>query len=333
MRIGFERFYFVIIGLAVVVLSIVIGRLRKKLFALSVPLGAPGGIPFKPPFSIELLMKLLKAAELIGVFGLFVAAAGPAFISSEQVWLNRGADILFVVDISPSMAGLDMDGQSRFEISKRLVEDFSQARPSDAIGLIALGDDAALLIPPTPDRQVLIDRLDQLQIGELGNGTALGMGLALGAFHIANSQAPRRAVVLITDGENNAGAVNPETAAAMVRDQGASLWLIGVGSFGEIPIDYVDPLTHMRRSGTFNSQYSVASLNAIANSGDGRLLAAPSAEAFVSAFSELNAAEMTIRRSGTINKTESFHISVMLFSAFFILISRIIKRFVLGEYL
>lgn len=333
MSIGFERFYLIIIGLLVMVLSIIISRMKKKNAAFSVPLGAPGGIPFKPPFSIELLMKFLKAAELIGVFGLCAAAAGPAFISSELVWLNRGADILFVLDMSPSMAGLDMNGTSRFDAAKQLVEDFSRARPSDAVGLIALGDDAALLIPLTPDRHILFDRLRQLQIGELGNGTALGMGLALGAFHIAHSQAPRRAVVLITDGENNAGAVNPASAAAMVRDQGASLWIIGVGSSGEIPIDYVDPKTRIRRSGTFQSQYSSQNLKEIAESGDGRLITAPSAEMFARAFSELNTAEMTITRTSTVNKREPFHTSIIFLSVFFILISRLIKRFILGEYL
>jgi Ca-activated chloride channel family protein len=333
MRIGFDRWYFIIIGIAAIVLSLAIEKIKKKHFAFSVPLGAPGGIPFKPPFSIEFLMKLLKAAELIGVFGLFLAAAGPIIISSEFVWLNRGADILFVVDISPSMAGLDMEGQSRINVSKQLVEEFSRQRPSDAIGLIAVGDDAALLIPLTPDRQVLSNRLDQLQLGEMGNGTALGMGLALSAFHIASSQAPRRAIVLITDGENNAGSVNPLTAAAMVQEQGASLWVIGVGSSGEIPIDYVDPNTHIRRSGTFNSVYSVDSLQAIADSGAGRLITAPTVETFVSAFSELNTAEMTIRRSGTIHKTLSLHLSVIILSVFFILISRIVKRFVLGAYI
>ncbi len=333
MRIGFERFYFIIIGLAAVIISILIGRIRKKKFALSVPLGPPGGIPFKPPFSIEFLMRILKVTELIGVFGLFVAAAGPVFISPELVWLNRGADILFVLDISPSMAGMDMGGLSRFDASRQLVEDFSRQRPSDAIGLVAVGDDAALLIPPTSDRRVLSDRLGQLKIGELGDGTALGMGLALGAFHIANSRAPRRSVVLITDGENNAGAVNPETAAVLVRKHGASLWVIGVGSSGEVPIDYVDPRTKVRRTGTFDSRYSVDNLNLIAQAGGGRLISAPTAEAFASAFSEVSAAEMTIRRSGTINKTESFHGGVIILSVLLIIINRLIKRFILGAYL
>ncbi len=333
MRIGFERFYFIIIGLAAVVISIVIGRIRKKNAALSVPLGPPGGSSFRPPFSIEFLMKILKTAELAGVFGLFLAASGPVFISTELVWQSRGADVLFVLDISPSMAALDMEGRSRFDVSKRLVETFVRQRPSDAAGLIALGDDAALLIPPTPDHEILFNRLSQLQLGELGDGTALGMGLALGAFHIASSQAPRRAVVLITDGENNAGSVNPETAAAMVRGQGASLWIIGVGSSGEIPIDYVDPKTRTRWSGTFHSQYSLESLNAVAEAGGGRLIAASTNDEFVSAFSELNAAEMTIRRSVPIRKTEAFHSGIIILSVSLILISRIIKRFILGAYL
>ncbi len=333
MRIGFERFYLVIIGLAVIVLSVVISRIRKKNFAFFVPLGAPGGIPFKPPFSIELLMKLLKAAELIGIFGLFFAASGPAFISSELVWQSRGADILFVMDISPSMAAIDMEGRNRFDAAKLLVESFALERPSDAVGLIALGDDAALLIPPTPDREVLLERLHHLELGEMGNGTALGMGLALGAFHIASSKASRRAVVLITDGENNAGSVNPLTAAAMVHNQGASLWIIGVGSSGEVPIDYTDPKTNIRQRGMFQSQYSAENLRAIAQSGGGRLITAPTSEAFASAFSELDAAEMTIRRPGTINKREPFHVNIIFISVFFILISRIIKRFVLGAYL
>ncbi len=333
MNIGFERFYLVIIGLIAIVLSMVIDHFRKKHVAFSIPLGAPGGIPFKPPFSIEVLMKFLKALELIGVFGLFIAAAGPVFISSESVWLNRGADMLFVMDISPSMAGMDMEGMSRFDAAKKFVKEFAEMRPSDAIGLIALGDDAALLIPPTPDRQILFDRLNQLQLGELGDGTALGMGLALGAFHIADSRASRRAVVLITDGENNAGSINPETAASMVRGQGASLWVIGVGSSGEIPIDYVDPKTHIRRSGTFYSEYSLKSLNEIARSGEGRLINAPTADAFASAFSELDSAEMTIRHSGVITKTEPFHAGVIFLALFFILINRMITRFVLGAYL
>jgi Ca-activated chloride channel family protein len=140
-------------------------------------------------------------------------------------------------------------------------------------------------------------------------------------------------VVLITDGENNAGAVNPVSAAAMIREQNASLWVIGVGSSGEIPIDYVDPKTHIRRSGTFQSQYSLQSLNEIAQSGDGTLIIAATSDAFASAFSKVNTAEMTIRRSGTINKTESFHSIIIFIALFFIFISRIIKRFILGAYL
>jgi Ca-activated chloride channel family protein len=158
------------------------------------------------------------------------------------------------------------------------------------------------------------------------------MGLSLAAFHISSSPAPRRIVVLITDGENNAGAVNPETAAALVRNQASSLWVIGVGSSGEIPIDYLDPRTHIRRSGTFDSRYNIESLRAITEAGEGTLITAPTSESFLEAFSELNAAEMTVLRSGTINKKESFHTAAIIFSLMLILMSRIIKRTILGAH-
>jgi Ca-activated chloride channel family protein len=158
---------------------------------------------------VEFLVKIIRFLDLTGVFALFIAAAGPIFISTELVWLNRGADMLFVVDVSPSMAGIDMNGRSRFDVARDLVREFAEARPSDAIGLVAVGNDASLLVPPTVDRGALFSRLDSLRLGELGDGTALGMGLGIAALHIRNSAAPRRAVALITDGENNAGAIHP----------------------------------------------------------------------------------------------------------------------------
>ena len=103
---------------------------------------------------------------------LFTAAAGPRFVFTELAWLNRGADIIFVLDISPSMAALDMDGASRFAAARGLLKNFAERRPTDGIGLVAVGSDAALLLPPTMDRKLLASRLEELRIGELGDGTA-----------------------------------------------------------------------------------------------------------------------------------------------------------------
>jgi Ca-activated chloride channel family protein len=333
MNIGFEQPLLLFVGAVIVFLCFIISRFLKGAFTLIIPLGPPGGSPFKPPFNVEFLVKTIRVLDLAGVLALFIAAAGPIFISTELVWLNRGADILFVIDVSPSMAGIDMNGRSRFDAARDLVRSFAAGRPADAIGLVAVGNDASLLVPPTVDRDTLFSRLDALRIGELGDGTALGMGLGIAVLHIRNSTAPRKAVALITDGENNAGAIHPETSAAALQNAGASLWVIGVGGGGEVPIDYVDPVTRIRRTGTFDSRFNSETLRSIAQSGGGQYISAPSAEAFSLAFSRINEGEMIIRRSGTINRTRSFRIPLLIAALALICAARFTKRYILGAFL
>jgi Ca-activated chloride channel family protein len=333
MNLGFERPAFIAAAFVILPLIFFASRYFKSLLTLDLSLGPPGGIPFKSPVNLDFLIRLLHLIELTGVLLLFIAAAGPHLIHTETVWLNRGADILFVVDISPSMAGMDMNGHSRFEAARELVRDFALRRPQDAIGLAAVGEDAALLLPLTTDRESLFSRLDTLAIGELGDGTALGMGLAVAGFHIGRAGAPRRVVVLITDGENNAGSVHPETAAAMLAKMGVSLWVIGVGSRGEIPISYVDPITRVRRTGTFESQFNPESLEKIALKGEGVWISAPSAEAFQTAIARLDQGEMTIRRSGLSRRTRSFHGVFIAASLFLLLGVRLVRRYALGALL
>jgi Ca-activated chloride channel family protein len=264
---------------------------------------------------------------------LVMAAGGPVIRTSETVWLGRGADILFVLDTSPSMAALDMEGANRFDAARKLVEDFALRRPADAIGLVAVGNDAGLLVPPTTDRGLLLSRLEALRIGELGDGTALGTGLALALFHLNRSAAPRRAVVLITDGENNAGAAQPETVAAMYpagEGGGVSLWVIGVGSGGEVPIDYVDPVTRMRRTGTFNSRFDAESLARISGEAGGHYLSAPSASGFAAAFARLDREEASVGRPDTIPRRRSCRVPLILVSLFLILPARFVRVVFLG---
>ncbi|MDR1566364.1 MAG: VWA domain-containing protein [Treponema sp.] len=330
MTVAFDRPFLLTAALIAVPLILIFSRYLKPLFTLELPLGPPGGIPFKPPVNLNLFLKILSVLELAGVVFLFIAAAGPHFIHTETVWLNRGADILFVIDVSPSMAGMDMNGRSRFDAARDLIRDFARRRPSDALGLAAVGEDAVLLVPLTTDRDVLYSRLDSLVIGELGDGTALGLGLAVAGLHIGRSSAPRRAVALITDGENNAGSVNPETAAAVIGDLDVSLWVIGVGSSGEIPINYLDPVTHIRRVGTFESRFDPEMLQNIAARGRGVWIPAPSADAFSAAFARLDQGEMTVRRSGLMRRKEPFQ-GVFILSALGILVLvRLIRRYILG---
>jgi Ca-activated chloride channel family protein len=333
MRIGFETPLVLFIGFMALVSSFVLSRFKKGDMELLVPLGAPGGSSFKPPLGIDSLVRLLKIADLAAATLLFIAAAGPVFISTETVWLSRGADMVFILDISPSMAGIDMSGKNRFDAARDLVRSFAMTRPQDALGLIALGADTALLVPPTVDREAFFTRLEDLRIGELGDGTAIGDALTLASLHMRNFRVSgRRAVILITDGENNAGSVHPETAAASLRSSGAGLWVIGVGSAGEVPIDYVDPLTKIRRSGVFESRYNHESLKSIAEKGGGIYLAAPSAEGFAAAFARVDSDELTVGRSGVIRQSRAFHEPVIIAALCLVLIVRALRWHVLGAF-
>ena len=333
MGFAFERSQIALAAIIIIPLAMYIARKRGSPFTASVPLGSPGGVPFKAPFNLDRIVKALRAMEYCGAFLLFICAAGPLVRISETVWLNRGADILFVLDVSPSMAALDMEGASRFNAARKLLLDFAERRPSDGIGLAVVGNDAALLVPPATDRRVLGSRLEGLQIGEMGDGTALGMGLAVAAYHLEKSTAPRKAAVLISDGENNAGAIHPETAAAMIRDVGASLWVVGVGSGGEVPIDYFDPVTRVRRTGLFDSRYDTESLHRIASAGGGTWIAAPSAEALAAAFARVDDQEIVVRRSGTVTRSRPCHLPFMIAALSLIIMARSIRRFFLGAWL
>ena len=314
---------FIIIPIAVFILL----RLKNPFIAV-IPLGAPGGAPFKST-QVGGIVKLLKILETTGVLLLFFSAAGPVIKTAETVWLNRGADIIFVLDVSPSMAALDMEGGNRYNTAKNLLSDFALRRPSDNIGLVAVGEDAALLVPPTADREALGLRLEQLRIGELGDGTALGMGIAVAAYHLEKSNARRKAVILITDGENNAGHIHPEEAAGVLLETGISFWVIAVGSAGEVPIDYVDPYTRIRRTGIFDSRYDVESLRRLSIYGGGTFIAAPSTEALNAAFSQLDDSELTVQRSRIIHRRRSLTYQYLLIAVLLLAAVRFTRRNIL----
>jgi Ca-activated chloride channel family protein len=326
---GFEHPFLAAAAFIIVPLAAFIYSRLKNPFVAIIPLGAPGGVPFKAP-QMDGLVKLLKVLEFTGLFLLFFSAAGPSVKTSETVWLNRGADIIFVLDTSPSMAALDMDGKSRFYTAKTLISGFAGRRLSDNIGLAAVGDDAVILVPPTADREALILRLENLQIGEFGERTALGMGLASAAYHLEKSNARRKAAVLITDGENNAGWIHPETAAAMLLETGASLWVIGIGSGGEVPIDYVNPYTRVRSTGILDSRFDTESLRRLSLSGGGTYIAAPSASAFAAAFAQLDESEMTIQRARIINRRRSLSLHFLIPAVGLLAAVRFIRRNLLG---
>lgn len=258
------------------------------------------------------------------------ALSGPVLVQHRTVWLDRGADVFFVIDCSPSMSALDMEEQSRFTLAKNLVSRFAALRPSDAIALVAIGADAALIMPPTVDRTVFSERLAALSIGELGDGTAIGTGLAIAAVHLRASGAQNKLVVLLTDGENNAGSIHPLTGAALISEAGAELWVIGIGSVGEVPLDYTDPLTGQRKTGIFESRYDPEALRSIALAGGGTFLVADSTGSLEAALTRMNSTGVSPGRSRTYRVTQSIAGVLLYFVVACLALARIIRWWIMG---
>ncbi|MFQ3547454.1 MAG: VWA domain-containing protein, partial [Termitinemataceae bacterium] len=307
-----------------------LGRIRTWSCMFKVPLGAPGGAVFKSPVHIQFLVRLASLFEWLTILILLITLAGPVLVQYRTIHLDRGADFLFVIDCSPSMSALDMQGKSRFAVATELVNRFAQLRPADSIGLVAIGAEAALLLPPSTDRRHFKARLDQLSIGELGDGTAIGMGLAIAALHLRSSEASKKVVVLLTDGENNAGAVHPVTAARMLKELDVLLWVIGIGTSGVVPLDYVDPLTGQRKTGTFESHYNPDELRTVAREGGGTFLVADSTETLLQAFTQMNTASLVFGRSHTYRETVPIGSALLAIAAFCMTLSRFIKHLILG---
>lgn len=221
---------------------------------------------------------------------LSAAAAGPVVYHQEPVWSGGGNPVIFALDISPSMAALDMDGLTRFESARTLIRGFVGARGGDSFGLVALGSDAALLVPPTRDHALFLGRLDSLRIGELGEGTALGLALAVAVAHLGDTASDRATVVLLTDGENNAGSIHPHRAARLYPERGINLHVVGIGSRGTVPLSWTDPLSGTSYSGLLESDFDEAALRSIADEAGGSYTHATSRDALERIFASLEEA-------------------------------------------
>lgn len=298
---AFERSWvlvFLFLVPALVTLRLLL-RSRKAILAFPFDLGSPLRLPLFP----KLLRILREAALWAGLAACVVAAAGPALVTRRLSYLGRGNEVVFVLDVSPSMAAADL-APTRLDAAKAIISGFLRARRNETVGLVAFGQEAALICPPTMDYAAFASRLDALSAGVFGDGTALGDGIATAIAHAARSSAPEKHIILLTDGESNAGALDPGTAASIAARNGIELSVVGVGSKGEVPVSYVDPATGKKLTGIYRSSFESSALERIALAGGGRYYAAENAEGLASAFSEISDHSVSLTRSRSSNVEE-----------------------------
>jgi len=184
-------------------------------------------------------------ARLIAFACLALALARPQLGYAWEESLTEGIDIQLVLDISGSMGAEDFQPKDRLTVAKQVVKDFVAGRPGDRIGLIVFSGAAMTRAPLTTDRQMLDLLIDSVQLNTLPDGTAIGVALASAAARLRDSAAKTKVVVLVTDGANNAGAIDPVSSAILCKGLGIKVYTIGVGSAGRVrvPIPTQDPVT------------------------------------------------------------------------------------------
>jgi Ca-activated chloride channel family protein len=213
-------------------------KLRQGTFATFKYSGLPfaDGIPKSWRVRARSSLFPLRLLSLILVI---FSLARPQAVQGKEMITGEGVDIALALDISGSMASLDFEPNNRLEAAKEVIEDFIQAREYDRIGMVVFSNEAYSQSPLTLDHSMLFRSLEQVELATdmgLEDGTAIGLGIANAANMLANSEAESKVVILLTDGVNNAGQIDPLTAAEAAKALGIRIYTIGAGHPGQVPV-------------------------------------------------------------------------------------------------
>ena len=178
---------------------------------------------------------LSAVLRMIAVALMVIGLARPQIVQGRETITGEGVDIALALDISGSMASLDFEPQNRLEAAKQVINDFIAERPYDRVGLVIFASEAFSQSPLTLDHNMLGRSLEQVELAaDLGidDGTAIGLGVANAANMLTNSDAESKVVILLTDGVNNSGQIDPLTAAEAAKALGIKIYTIGAGKTG-----------------------------------------------------------------------------------------------------
>jgi Ca-activated chloride channel family protein len=178
------------------------------------------------------LKPLLYILRLLAVSLLIIALARPRNVEvSKKTKTTRGIDIVMAIDVSASMLAKDLK-PNRLEALKAVASRFVTQRPSDRIGIVVYAGESFTKTPITSDKRIVLNTIRQIRWGEIEDGTAIGMGLGSAVNRLKDSKAKSKVIILLTDGVNNSGFVDPKTATDLAKDLGIKVYTIGLGTNG-----------------------------------------------------------------------------------------------------
>ena len=230
------------------------------------------------------------ALRLMGLVCLIVALARPQSVSSRQNVSTEGIDIVLLLDVSGSMVAEDFT-PNRIGAAKQVAEDFIDGRQNDRIGLVIFSGVSFTQCPLTTDYTVLKNLLHQVKNGMVVDGTAIGMAIANGVNRLKDSKAKSKVMILLTDGVNNRGEIDPITAAKIAATYGVRIYTVGVGAKGEAPYPVQTPFGIRRQ--LIPVDLDEKGLSAIADMTGGKYFRATDNEKLKAIYKEIDKLERT----------------------------------------
>ena len=230
--------------------------------------------------------------RLLGLALLIVGLARPQTGNVNTETTTEGIDIILTLDISGSMKAEDFKPQNRLHVSKEVIKDFIRSRANDRIGLVVFARESFTQCPLTLDYNILLNFLDQVTFDMVEDGTAIGMAIANSCNRLKDSPAKSKVIILLTDGVNNAGEINPVTASEIAKTLGIRIYAIGAGKPGPAPYPVDDPVFG-RRYVNVENEIDEESLRQIAQLTDGKYYRAKDVEGLKETYDEISSLETT----------------------------------------
>lgn len=272
------------------------------------------------------LMHLPFTFRMLALGFIIIALARPQSSTSRQETNIEGIDIVTALDISTSMLAEDFQ-PNRLEASKKLAQEFMDGRPNDRIGLVVFAGEAFTQCPLTTDHSVISGLFEDVKTGMIEDGTAIGDGLATAVNRLTSSQAISKVIILLTDGDNNRGNIDPASAAEIAKSFNIRVYTIGVGTMGMAPYPFKTP---------FGIQYQNVEvkinedlLSQIANTTGGKYFRATDNNKLQQIYKEIDRLEKSrIDITEFRNKNEEFFLYALL-ALIFLFVEFLISRTVL----
>lgn len=237
---------------------------------------------------------VLNVFRLLALSSLIIAMARPRTVDiSNQTKTTRGIDIVMAVDVSGSMLAKDLK-PNRMEALKKVASDFVEERPNDRIGLVVYASEAYTKTPVTSDRAVVQEAIKSIKYDTvLQDGTGIGMGLATAVNRLKDSKAKSKVIILLTDGVNNAGFIEPETAADIAKQYGIKVYTIGIGTNGMADFPYAMAPNGQIMFRMMQVEIDEQLLKSIARKTDGKYFRATSNSKLAEIYASINKLETT----------------------------------------